>query len=220
MTAICRWLLAPVKPLAEAKSRLAPVLTTDERAAVMRALLARTLAVAVDSRLFASLVVVSRDPLVWEAARAAGAEALAEEGDDLNGALEQGRRYAQAAGAHSLLVLPVDLPWLAAEDLHALCRLGESGAGLVIGPAHDGGTNALYLPLPCALPFCFGEDSYARHLAAAARAGLLPAVYDSPTLRFDLDTPADLAGMRSGLPPAATAGATTLTPAVPPTGAC
>lgn len=187
---------------------------------MMRELLARTLSVAADSHLFGCLLVISRDPLVWEAARAAGAHVLAEAGNDLNGALEQGRRYAVGAGVHSLLVLPADLPWLALDDLHALCGLGEQGDGLVLGPAHDGGTNALHLRLPCDLPFCFGEDSYARHLAAAAHAGLVPAIYDSPTLRFDLDTPADLAGLRRGLLPASMTGAAVRCAAAPPTGAC
>ena len=67
-----RWLLAPVKPFAEAKSRLASVLTPAERGLLMRSLLERTLALARESNLFARLLVVSRDPLVWEVARKAG----------------------------------------------------------------------------------------------------------------------------------------------------
>lgn len=188
-----RWLLAPVKPFAEAKSRLASVLTPGERALLLRGLLARTLALATESGLFTCLLVISRDPLVWEAARQAGACALPEEGEELNSALVQGRSYAEDAGVQRLLILPADLPWITVSDLQALCALGEQGDGLVAGLAQDGGTNALYLRLPSDLPFCFGENSFARHLAAAAAAGLTPAIYDSPTLRFDLDTPADLA---------------------------
>jgi 2-phospho-L-lactate guanylyltransferase len=194
-----RWLLAPVKPLAEAKSRLAPVLDAAERSALTRRLLARTLALARQSGLFACLLVVSRDPQVWEIARAAGACALPEGGDELNRALLQGAHYAYTAGASSLLILPADLPLLREEDLTALCRLGELGDGLVLGPAQDGGTNALHLRLPPALPFCFGENSFAHHQAAAAEAGLTPQLYDSPTLRFDLDLPEqwlELAGQR------------------------
>jgi 2-phospho-L-lactate guanylyltransferase len=192
-----RWLLAPVKPLAEAKSRLAPVLDPARRSALMQRLLRRTLALAQQSGLFACLLVVSRDPQVWELARSAGAIALPETGDELNRALLQGATYAAAAGASSLLILPADLPLLRPEDLTALCKLGERGDGFVLGPAQDGGTNALHLRLPPTLPFCFGEQSFARHQAAAAAAGLTPEVYDSPTLRFDLDAPAqwlELAG--------------------------
>jgi 2-phospho-L-lactate/phosphoenolpyruvate guanylyltransferase len=188
-----RWLLAPVKPFAEAKSRLASVLTPAERALVMRSLLDRTLALAAESGLFTCLLVISRDPLVLEAARHCGACVLPEAGEDLNSALVQGRGYAQAAGVQGLVILPADLPWITVADLAAVCSLGERGDGVVVGPSQHGGTNALHLRLPSELPFCFGADSFARHLAAAAAADLTPAIYDSPTLRFDLDTPADLA---------------------------
>ncbi len=194
-----RWLLAPVKPLAEAKSRLAPVLAVGERAAVMRNLLGRTLSLAAQSALFSTLLVVTRDPAVGELAHRSGVLVLHEDGHDLNLALVQGREYAQQAGAQSLLILPADLPLLTIVDLQTLCALSEGEDGLVISPAQDGGTNALHLRLPSALPFCFGENSYAAHLAAAAAAGLTPRIYDSPTVRFDLDWPADLALLPSAV---------------------
>lgn len=196
-----RWLLAPVKPLAEAKSRLAPVLGMADRSALARRLLERTLALAQQSSLFDHILVVSRDPLVWEIARAAGADALPELRGDLNSALQQGACHAWRQGAHRALIVPADLPLLRLEDILALCALGEEGNGLVIGPAQDGGTNALYLRLPPALPFCFGEDSFARHLAAARAAGLIVQVYDSPTLRFDLDLPEHWLALSARLEP-------------------
>ena len=184
-----RWLLAPVKPLAEAKSRLAPVLGVEERSSLTRRLLERTLALARQSSLFDHILVISRDPLVWEIARASGADALPELGDDLNSALQQGSCHAWRQGAAGVLIVPADLPLLRREDLTALCALGEQRDGFVIGSAQDGGTNALHLRLPPVLPFCFGEDSFARHQAAARAVGITPQVYDSPALRFDLDRP-------------------------------
>jgi 2-phospho-L-lactate guanylyltransferase len=193
-----RWLLAPVKPFVVAKSRLASVLTPTERMLLMRSLLERTLTLAQESSLFTRLLVVSRDPLVWEAARQVGASTLPEKGEDLNSALAQGRCYAEAAGAHHLLILPADLPWLSIGDLQAVCALGEKGDGVVVGTSQDGGTNVLHLRLPSELPFCFGENSFVRHLEAAQVAGLTPLIYASPTIEFDLDTPADWATLISG----------------------
>ena len=192
-----RWLLAPVKPFAEAKSRLASVLTPAERGLLMRSLLERTLALAQESNLFARLLVVSRDPLVWEVAHRGGADTLPEQGEDLNSALAQGRLFATAAGVDRLLILPADLPWLTISDLQGVCALGDQGDGIVLGPAQDGGTNVLHLRLPSELPFCFGEGSFQRHMDAARAVGLTPAVYTSPTLQFDLDTPADWATLVS-----------------------
>lgn len=194
-----RWLLAPVKPFAEAKSRLASVLTPAERALLMHSLLERTLALAQESGLFDSLLVVSRDPHVWEVARRAGAYVLPEQGEDLNSALAQGRHFAEAAAVEQLLILPADLPWLSVADLQAVCALGEQGDGIVLGPAGDGGTNVFHLRLPSDLPFCFGENSFDCHMEAARAAGLTPSVYTSPTLQFDLDTPADWATLVSGV---------------------
>lgn len=184
-----RWLLAPVKPLAEAKSRLAPVLAADERTALMRRLLQHTLALAHRSDLFSSMLVISRDRSVWQIAESEGALALPEVGDNLNSALEQGAQHACLRGATSLLVLPADLPLLLPADLEALCCLGEQEGSVVIGRAQDGGTNALHLHLPAPIRFCFGVDSFDRHWAAVVTAGLTPLAYDSPTLRFDLDQP-------------------------------
>jgi 2-phospho-L-lactate guanylyltransferase len=194
-----RWLLAPVKPLAEAKSRLAPVLSARARAALMRNLLNHTLTLAAQSHLFAQLLVISRDPAVWEQARLFGAAVLVEEGNDLNSALHQGREYALRCGAGSLLIIPADLPLLTVADLQALCSVASVGDGIVVSPSQDGGTNALHLRLPSDLPFCFGEGSFARHLSAARTAGLAPVTYDSPTLRMDLDWPQDLAALPSVL---------------------
>jgi 2-phospho-L-lactate guanylyltransferase len=163
----------------------------------MRSLLERTLALASAGSLFGGMLVVSRDPAVWEIARRFGAYALPEEGEDLNRALAQGRQYAADAGVRDLLILPADLPWLCAADLQELCRLGEQGNQIVVSPSQDGGTSALYLRLPSELPFCFGANSFVRHLSAARAAGYAPAVYDSPTLRFDLDTPSDLEKLAS-----------------------
>jgi len=55
------WLLRPVKPFAESKSRLSPPLDSAARAALSRDLLRRVLLSAGDANLFAGVVVVSRD---------------------------------------------------------------------------------------------------------------------------------------------------------------
>ncbi len=57
----------------------------------------------------------------------------------------------------------------------------------------------LHLRLPSNLPFCFGVNSFDCHMEAARAAGLTPSVYTSPTLQFDLDTPADWATLVSGV---------------------
>lgn len=193
--------LVPVKPFAEAKSRLAPVLDGPARARLCRELLARTLTVLRDCPAVAEIVVVSRDPAAWEVAGAFGCEAAVEPpGGGLNAALAGGVEIAARHGAQAVLVLPVDLPSLAPDDIAALIAAVEgTGPAMAIAPDDAGdGTNALLLGLPARFAFRFGPGSFAVHCAAARDAGIAPVVVDRPGLAFDLDTPEDYARLPAG----------------------
>src|SRR4051794_15980728 len=110
--------IVPVKPLAEAKTRLASILDVKERTALARRLLERTLLKLTRTRGIASVVVISRDEAGLRLARKYGAWSITESnGDDdagntLNRALEQARRVCVANGARAVLVVPADLPRL------------------------------------------------------------------------------------------------------------
>jgi len=193
------WLLVPVKPFDEAKSRLASVLVPTERRALMRRLLVRTLRLAAESQLFAQRLVVSRDPAVLQTARQWEAVTLVEEGAGLNQALAQGCVWAERAGADWILILPADLPLLTAEDLQAICAAAFTGADMVLSCSHDGGTNAMLLRLPPPIALAFGAGSFARHEQLAAAAGRHVARVASPTLAFDVDWPKDLEMLGDGM---------------------
>ncbi len=186
------WLLLPVKPLDEAKSRLAATLSPQARSELVERLLARTIRLAQRTQRFAQIAVISRDEDVLASTMQLGAMPLAEAGADLNAALDQGCAAAQAGGADLLLILPTDLPILEESDLEAVVALAQAGADVVMAASRDGGTNALLLRLPPAFAFAFGPNSFAAHHRAARAAGCQVAVYASPTLAFDLDWPADL----------------------------
>ena len=190
--------LIPAKPYTEAKSRLAPVLSLEQRMTLSRWLLERILRLALAA--LGNVVVVSRDRALLAQARALGAWGLREARPGLNPALSQAARFAQVRGADGILVLPADLPRLTRQDLDALLALGGVGAGvtpaptpiLVIAPCRHGtGTNALLLRPPGLIPFAFGPDSFAAHCAAARAAGVEPVVHRADGLAFDLDTPED-----------------------------
>jgi 2-phospho-L-lactate guanylyltransferase len=192
MAELAIWVVVPAKPWGEAKSRLAATLDADTRLALSRRWLTHLLATAQRVEGLAGVAVISRDPAVRALAAVQGARPLAETGHDLNAALEQARAAVVAAGAEAILVLPADLPLLTLHDLTALCALARAGEGVVIAPSHNGGTNALLLRPPSVLPYAFGDDSFARHCALAAAAGLPCRVYRSPSLAWDVDVPEDL----------------------------
>lgn len=190
--------IVPVKPLAEGKSRLAGVLDDEERVALSRRLLERALLKLTRARGIASIVVVSRDEPVLKIARKYGAFGILETMPNdipagLNEALEQARRVCLANGARAVLVMPADLPRLRVRDVENLIALGEPAPRVVIAPAaRDGGTNALLLNPANAIPFHFGENSFAGHRAAAATNNIPIQLYTSDTVAFDLDVPEDL----------------------------
>lgn len=107
------WAIVPVKPLRDGKSRLAHILSADERARLTINILEHTLKVLQEAPSVLSTLVVSRDPAVLKHARQAGAFTFGEgEKLGLNVALVRGSHVAAAQGAGSILILPADLPFI------------------------------------------------------------------------------------------------------------
>ena len=182
--------IIPCKPYERAKTRLAPCLTREQRVRVSRHVLLRTISLA--RTLLDTVIVVSRGSDLLAEAANAGAVALVEEAAGLNLALSQAANFASVAGATGVLVLPADLPVLTASDIAGVLALADTPPAVVIAPCrHEAGTNALLVSPPQLISFAFGRDSFARHRAAAVALGIQPAIYRSPTIAFDLDTPED-----------------------------
>jgi 2-phospho-L-lactate guanylyltransferase len=190
----CHLLLA-VRPPEEGKSRLAVALDISKRIELNYNMFRHSLKIG--SELFQPdrIIVVSRSGALLDEARSLGAQALAETGADLNAALEQAARHAIGRGAEALLSLSSDLPALAADDVRAL--LDAPAAIAIATDRLRQGTNGLRMHPAGAIPFHYGEGSLAAHLAAAEAAGLDAAVIERPGLANDIDTPADLAELRS-----------------------
>lgn len=121
---------------------------------------------------------------------------LADPGQGLNAALTSARNAALTAGVSRILFLSADLPHVSADEIMALIDVPTD----IIAIAPDGagtGTNALSLPLPGARNFSpnYGEASLAAHRAETVRLGLKLSLIERPGLAFDVDQPADLAGL-------------------------
>lgn len=183
-------IIVPMRPLAEAKSRLGAALAPQARAALALGMFRHVLDTA---QRFAPTHVISRDPALL----ALAAQPLREVGRGLNPALEQAA--AQLGGPEPILALSADLPLLSADDLQAMLGLlGE--ADVVAAPDRAGtGTNALLLTRPGRIAYAFGEGSLAAHRAAAAANGLRFALCERAGLATDIDRPEDLALLPPGL---------------------
>ena len=186
------WLVLPVKPFGKGKSRLAAVLDEDTRTVLNRTLMTHVLETALASQLLTGIVVVSHDPTALAIARSYAVHGLEEQGHGLNGALTQGRTFAMQNQADALLVLPSDLPLLTVGDFQLLLSHVEDTSAITIAPSPDGGTNALLLHPPDAIPFHFGRNSFAHHSASAGEAGFAIRSVTSQGLQTDIDMPQDL----------------------------
>jgi 2-phospho-L-lactate/phosphoenolpyruvate guanylyltransferase len=205
--------IIPVKPFANGKARLAPVLSPEARAALCQRLFEHVLDAACAAVGLDGIVVVSADDTVRVIAEARGATCIDEplpgktgpdqkELDGLNAALAIGRQEAIARLASAILVLPADLAFVTAEDIGALIAAGRGPAmAMAIAPdeARDG-TNALLLSPPDLIGFSFGPDSFETHCAAAVAAGTKPAIIERPGLGFDVDAPEDLSRIAGHYP--------------------
>ncbi len=186
--------LIPLKRLDTAKSRLRSALSGAERRQLMRGMVAHVVRAAVAAGA-GRVVLASSDPGAPALAAELGVACLSDGGLAWNAGLAHARGLVPSPAA-AVLYLAGDLPLIEPDDVAALVEAGGS-ATAVIGRAHDGGTNALWVAPAGALQPAFGtRGSAAVHAAAAAAAGLRPVVLDRPGLAHDVDTPADLAHAR------------------------
>jgi 2-phospho-L-lactate guanylyltransferase len=181
----------PVKPLAEAKTRLGPDFDATARTAIARALLEDALALCTSAS-FLTWWVISRDPEVLGMAGDRGLETIEERGAGLNDAVSQAVLDVVGAGASSMTVIPADVPLAWAGDLRDLLDTGATSDTVVVPAARGGGTNALYLDPPEILAPRFGPASLQAYLAAAESDGLRCSILTLPRLALDIDTVADV----------------------------
>lgn len=211
------WVVVPVKELAEAKSRLAPILSAVQRRKLAIELLEHTLRLLYDlleQNEIGGVVVISNDPVVLQLTQNYKGYGLPESDQPnsfpttrLNLALAQASRLCKEEfGASSLLILPSDLPLLELEDLRAVLqslRLDATKPLAVIAPdRYENGTNALLLRPVDLLNFnyYFGEQSFSYHLKALQSQGEVDVIIcQRPGLAFDLDRPEDLTGLPSSV---------------------
>jgi 2-phospho-L-lactate/phosphoenolpyruvate guanylyltransferase len=189
--------LLPLAALASAKSRLRGA-SPDEAAhrRLVTAIRDDTAAALQASRAVTDVVAVSPDPDCLEWATRHGFVALAEADPGLNAALELAAAYAaRTRPGAGMVALVGDLPGATGPALDAvLAGVGPGQRGFVAD--HDGsGTTLLAAAAGVPLEPWFGVDSARRHRDS----GAVPLEAD-PALRWDIDTPADLAAALHTVP--------------------
>ncbi len=191
------WAVLPVKDLAGAKQRLAPVLAPDERRELFRAMMGDVLAALAATSSLDGIAMITRDDEARAMAGRFGAEVISEdENSGQTAAVAHGIGALMARGVSAILQVPGDVPLaVAAEFEQAIATHGTTPApAMTIVPARDRqGSNCVLCSPPDAVPLRFGDNSFYPHLDAARGRGFEPTILPLPGLGLDIDTPDDLA---------------------------
>jgi 2-phospho-L-lactate guanylyltransferase len=173
--------IVPVKGLAVAKTRLAPLLSTEERARLVVEMLDGVLTACREASAIDGTLLVTPDPALARDGVSLLVDAGTGHADAVALALADPRA---AAGA---LVVMADCPLVTAESLDALAA---SARPLALARARDGGVNALALQEVDGYRPRFGVP-FSTTVADARAAGYDPVVLDDPRLALDVDLPED-----------------------------
>ena len=192
--------LLPVKDPRNAKQRLDGLLTAAEREALARALYGQMLETLLSARGIDRICVITSEERTARDARNAGVTVFEEtEQRSHSRSADDAARRAMELGARTVVMLPIDVPLVTAEEIDELAA--HTNRGVVIVPNADGtGTNALVRTPPDVIESRFGPNSLQAHLEQARLRGVPAQVVRPPGLVFDIDTPADVAELLARAP--------------------
>jgi 2-phospho-L-lactate guanylyltransferase len=191
-------LLIPSKRFANAKQRLAFLLSASQRSVLAETMLKDVLRQVVLVRGLEAIFVVTGDSRVADVASSMGGQIIWE--DEERGetaAVEFALGEMKQGGVRSALVVPADIPLVHSSDIeeilgHTAAKDTSSPFALLV-PSHDRmGTNGLLLSPPDLIPLRFGYDSFSYHLGQVAARGLTPSVLENERIGLDIDEPEDL----------------------------
>ena len=189
------WAVVALKSPDTAKSRLRRLLTDEERRDLYFIMARKVIHALKETPGIAKVIVVAAGDEVIRFVTRLGAEVIRQDED----------RGTAAAFAHAidtiaglpanecpqrLLMIAGDLPLISAAALQPL--LDARGEVCIVPDRKREGTNALLCSPPHSLPPCFGEASFDKHVAAAAKRKLSLEVIESEALSLDIDIADDL----------------------------
>ncbi|MGB6386203.1 MAG: 2-phospho-L-lactate guanylyltransferase [Terriglobales bacterium] len=186
-------ILVPVKILADAKQRLSPVLSPEERFALAQAMCEDVLQALAQWEGRPAVAVVTSDSFARDLAERFNFDVIA---DDSNSgetvAIEAATAVCRERGAASTLVLPADIPLINSAELQKIVDSAPADGAVLVPDAAWRGTNAAWRSPGDLFPLRFGNDSFLPHLAAAKATGLSCVVLELPGIARDVDRPEDL----------------------------
>lgn len=180
--------IIPVTTFKNAKTRLSPFLSEEEREKLLKAMLhdvTDTLKKYVDK-----IIIISRDEDVLSYAESLNVKPMLEnENSNLNKALTQAMKYCKGK-VRKVIIVPSDIPLIGKTNLKMLIDASKN-LDFIIVPSKGGGTNMIIMK-PMAIRTRYEGFSYKEHVNAAEKKKLNPQVHDSFFMALDVNTSQDL----------------------------
>lgn len=180
--------IIPVTKFKNAKTRLSPFFTEEEREKLLKAMLhdvTDTLKKYVDK-----IIIISRDEDVLNYAKSLNVNTILEnENSNLNKALTQAMKYCKGK-TKKIMIVPSDIPLIGKTNVKMLIDASKS-LDFIIVPSNGGGTNMIIMK-PMAIRTKYEGFSYKEHVKIAERKKLNPQVHDSFFMALDVNTTQDL----------------------------
>ncbi len=180
--------IIPVSQLKNAKTRLSPFLSENERKELLKVMLKDvtcSLKKYVDK-----LIIISHDENVLKYSKKLGLSILKENNNsNLNKALKQAMDYCFNK-TKKVIITPSDIPLIVKTNIQTLINSSKK-TDFIIAPSKGGGTNALIMK-PHAIKPQFGQFSYKKHINMAKNENLTPQTHDSFFISLDINTIEDL----------------------------
>ena len=180
--------IIPVTKFKNAKTRLSPFLSEEERENLLKVMLrdvSDTLKKHVDK-----IFVISHDRDVLSYAESLNINTILEnDNSNLNKALTQAMKYCKGK-CKKIIIVPSDIPLIGKTNVKMLIDASKS-LDFIIVPSKGGGTNMIIMK-PMAIRTQFEGFSYKKHLEVSKKKKLNPQVHDSFFMALDVNTTEDL----------------------------
>ncbi|MCH2292494.1 MAG: 2-phospho-L-lactate guanylyltransferase [SAR324 cluster bacterium] len=188
------WAVIPVKQISQAKQRLSPLLSTEERRDFFSAMLEDVLSMMVKIDFFEKIILATNCPHAISIAGRHGITHFETGPDDgLNQAAGETVNHLLENGIRDMFLIPADIPLITEEEINSVLKAHPSAPSLTIIPSRDKlGSNCILLSPPSRMPLKFGPDSYFRHQEIAQTNGLKVNPMEFPGFGLDIDEPKDL----------------------------
>ncbi len=192
--------VVPIKNPRQAKERLAPLLSPQQREDLAWVLIEQTFQFfkAFTHQLHV-LVVTDCERVAAKAADHDYAVLREAQAEGETAAVERATAWSVENGFRSQVVIPGDMVALSEADVHRLLACPRPNPSVIFCPAtDDDGTNAILTTPPDILRFRFGARSFPGYCAQATAKNVPYTVLRLPSLVLDLDTPEDWQRMKQG----------------------